>query len=156
MDAVTPPRSEIDDRRRNPERRGSSRRRTLKVGRTFWPNGDSFECNVYNISDNGAQLELQGPLPKLFDLIIDGEPSRRACAVVWRKANRVGVKFQGQYQPRPSATTPARPLRGFRYYVEECRRLADRADPSDRQILLQMAEAWIAAIRRLKQKSSVS
>jgi hypothetical protein len=152
MDTVIPPGSEIDDRRQNPERRGSSRRRTLKVGRTFWPNGDSSECDVYNISDTGAQLEPQGPLPKHFDLVVDGDLSRRPCAGVWRRANRVGVKFQGPYRPSSSMTTPARPLRGFRYYVEECRRLADRADPSDRQVLLEMAEAWIRAIRRLNRK----
>ena len=151
MDTVIPPGSEIDDRRQNPERRGSSRRRTLKAGRTFWPNGDSSECTVFNLSDSGAQLELQGPLPNLFDLVVDGDPSRRACAVVWRKANRIGVKFQGYYQSE--ASNPARQLRGFGYYAQECRRLADRADPSDRQILLEMAEAWNRAIRRLNRKS---
>jgi hypothetical protein len=150
MDTVIPPGGEIDDRRKNPDRRGSSRRRTLKFGRTFWPNGDSSECVVFNLSDTGAQLEVQGPLPKRFDLVVDGDPSRRASAVVWRKANRVGVKFQSQYQS--GSSNPDGQPRGFRYYAQECQRLADRADPSDRQILLEMAEAWNRAIRRLNRK----
>ncbi len=145
--------AEIDDRRKTADRRKSSRKRILKVGRTFWPNGDSSECIVCNLSDTGAQLELRGPVPNLFDLVVDGDSSRRPCSVVWRKANRIGVKFQEPSQAGSSVRNPARQLRGFRHYAEECRRLADRAHPSDRQILLEMAEAWIRAIRRLNRKA---
>ena len=142
MDAVIPPGDgEIDDRRENPDRRESSRKRTLKAGRTFWPNGDSSECIVCSISDSGAQLELQGPLPRLFDLVIDGDPSRRACAVVWRNASRVGVKFKEPSRSDAAAKNPTRHLRGIKHYVEECRRLAIHASPSDRETLLEMADA---------------
>lgn len=75
------------------DRRRSARRRILKGGRTFWPNGDSSECSVRNLSDEGAQLQFCGPCPSTFDLIIDGDNSRRSCAVIWRKGNRVGVQF---------------------------------------------------------------
>jgi hypothetical protein len=144
---------EIDDRRKTSDRRASSRRKLLKGGRTFWPNGDSSECIVYNLSDTGAQLELRGPAPKLFDLVIDGDPSRRACSVVWRKANRIGVKFRDLSQSRSSTKSSTMQLRGFRRYAEECRRLADRVKSSDREILLEMAEAWIRASRRLNRKA---
>src|SRR5271163_2925716 len=87
---------EIDDRRRQPDRRGSLRRKILKRGLTYWPNGDSSECTVYNLSETGAQLELRGLAPNLFDLVVEGDRWRRRCSVVWRKANRVGVQFQDQ------------------------------------------------------------
>jgi hypothetical protein len=149
MDAVIPPGGEIDDRRKNPERRGSSRRKILKGGRTFWPNGDSTECTVCNLSDTGAHLELRGPVPNLFDLAVDGDPARRACWVVWRRGNRVGVKFQEPAQSGTAAGNPTKQLRGVRHYIEECRRLAIHASPSDRETLLEMAEAWTRTMRRL-------
>jgi hypothetical protein len=88
--------AEIDDRRQNSDRRGLPRRKIIKGGRTFWPNGDSSECIVYNLSASGAHLEIRGPAPNVFDLEIDGDRSRRSCVVVWRKAKRIGVKFQGR------------------------------------------------------------
>src|SRR5579864_4632966 len=84
---------EIDDRRTTPDRRLASRRKILKFGKTFWPNGDSSECLVYNLSETGAQLEVRSPVPNVFDLLVEGDPWRRSCSVVWRKANRAGVKF---------------------------------------------------------------
>lgn len=141
---------EIDDRRQNSDRRVSLRRKILKRGLTFWPNGDSSECTVYNLSETGAQLELRGVAPNHFDLVVEGDNWRRKCSVVWRKANRVGVKFQeqslliwsGRKQPAD-----------FSRYVEDCQMLANRAAPSDRALLLEMAEAWIAVIKRLQRKS---
>jgi hypothetical protein len=140
---------EIDDRRQKPDRRISPRRKILKPGLTFWPNGDSSACIVYNLSETGAQLELRGPVPNLFDLIIEGDRWRRSCSVVWRKANRVGVKFQEQSR-RTSSTR--KQVADFRRYAEECRMLAGTAHPSNRALLLEMAEAWITVIRRLQRK----
>lgn len=141
--------SEIDDRRLNPDRRGAARRRIIKRGLTFWPNGDSSECTVYNLSETGAQIELRGVVPNLFDLVVEGDSWRRKCCVVWRKTNRVGVKFQDQSNLKSSAKNcPA----DFSRYVEECHALADRAAPADRALLLEMAEAWVAVIRRLQRK----
>jgi len=145
MSAV-PSVDDVDERRKTPDRRVSSRRRTLKSGWAFWANGDSSECVVCNLSQTGAQLELRGPVPNLFDLVIDGHVLRRPCVVIWRKAKRVGVKFQGA--SAASARTP-RQVRRLRDYAEECRRLADQASPSDREILSEMAEAWIKVMRRL-------
>jgi hypothetical protein len=147
MVAAVPSVDEVDERRKTPDRRVSSRRRTLKSGWTFWANGDSSECIVCNLSEMGAQLELRGPVPNLFDLVIDGDASRRPCVVIWRKAKRVGVKFEGA--SAVSTRTPTRQLRRLRDYAEECRRLADQAGPSDRAILSEMAEAWIKVMRRL-------
>jgi hypothetical protein len=143
---------EIVDRRKNSDRRRALRRKTLKGGQTFWPNGDSSECLVYNLSETGACLVFRGPAPRLFDLVVEGDTFRRPCCVVWRKANRVGVRFQ---QPSRSASAPGNsPKRttGIRQYAEECQLLAKRATDSDREKLLEMAEAWLSVARRLKRK----
>jgi hypothetical protein len=144
---------EIDERRTNPERRISSRRKLLRGGRTLWPNGDSSECTVYNYSETGAKLELHGCAPNAFDLAIDGESLRRSCLVVWRKANFVGVKFQVPSQLVLSIGNSMRNVSDFKKYVEECQKLAQRAAPTDRAILIEMAEAWKTAIRRLRKKA---
>ena len=140
---------EIDDRRQLPNRRKSPRKKILKGGRTYWPNGDSSECIVYNLSETGAHLELRGPAPNSFDLVVDGDGLRRSCCVVWRRANRVGVKFQEQSR-RTSSTR--KQVADLRRYAEECRMLAGTAHPSDRELLLEMAEAWTTVIRRLQRK----
>lgn len=152
MGTTTPPErtqlAEIDDRRRIPDRRGSPRRKFLKAGRTFWPNGDSSECTVYNLSEAGAQLELRGPAPNRFDLVVDGDRWRRCCTVIWRRANRVGVTFQDQ--PHLLPAKPANPLVHCRRYADECQKLAERATLPDRKLLLEMSEAWITIARRLR------
>jgi hypothetical protein len=142
---------EINDRRLTPDQRGSPRRKILKSGRTFWPNGDSSECIVYNLSDTGAHLGTRSPVPNVFDLMVDGDPWRRSCFVIWRKANRIGVKFQ---EPsRLESTVVKNTTVHFMRYVEECRTLAQQADPSHRELLLEMADAWATVVRRLRKNA---
>lgn len=141
---------QIDDRQKNPERRRWRRRKTWKNGLTFWSNGDSSECIVRNISETGAQLELRGPLPNRFDLLVEGDQSRRSCSVVWRRENRAGVRFgepppAGYHAKEPFGTIP-----DLGYYVGACSELAERALPRDRALLLEMAQAWMAVIRCLQ------
>lgn len=143
---------EIDERRQNPDRRRSSRRKILKRGLMFWPNGDSSECLVYNLSETGAQLVLRGPAPNSFDLTVEGDQWRRLCAVVWRKADRVGVKFQEPARVTKLTKSPTQQIADFKRYAVECQTLASRAAPSDRELLLEMAEAWTTAVRRLRRK----
>lgn len=141
----------IDDLRLTPDRRGLSRRKILKSGRTFWSNGDSSECIVYNLSDTGARLDTHSPVPNVFDLVIDGDSWRRSCVVIWRKENRIGVKFHApsRFDPTIAKYSPAR----FMQFVEECRTLAQRADPSQRELLLEMADAWGVVVRRLRKNA---
>jgi hypothetical protein len=143
---------EVDERRRNPERRISSRKKLFRGGRTHWPNGDSSECTVYNFSETGAKLELHGSAPNAFDLAIDGESLRRSCLVVWRKANFVGVKFQVPSQLALSIKNAMRNASDFKKYVEECQTLAQRTTPADSKVLFEMAEAWKTAIRLLRKR----
>jgi PilZ domain len=145
---------ENEDRRQNRDRRRSPRRKMLRRGLTFWPNGDSSECIVDNLSETGAQLVLRGPAPNSFDLAVDGEQWRRSCAVVWRKANRVGVEFQEQAPATNLTKSPTQQTADFRRYALECRMLATRAAPSDRELLMEMAAAWTTVVRRLRRKSA--
>jgi hypothetical protein len=141
---------EIDDRRQLSNRRKSPRKKILKGGRTYWPNGDSSECIVYNLLETGAHLELRGPAPNTFDLVVDGDGLRRSCCVVWRRANRVGMKFQET--ARTVAKSSMNRAIKLRQYVEECRTLADHVASSDPELLLEMAEEWKALARRLRGK----
>jgi hypothetical protein len=143
----------LDERRQTRDRRISPRRKVLRGGRTFWPNGDSAECTVYNFSETGAKLELLGHAPNAFDLVVDGDPLRRSCLVVWRKAAFVGVKFQNPSQLAPLIGNTTRSTSDFAKYIAQCQALAQRVTPSDSKILLEMAEAWKIAIRRLRKKA---
>jgi hypothetical protein len=141
----------IDDRRINPDRRINSdrrispRKKVLKGGRTAWQNGDSTECIVHNLSATGAHLQIRGPVPKTFNLIIDGDQLSWACCVVWRNANRVGVKFEGQCEI--AGLTPS-----FKQHAYQCRTLAERVAALDRDTLLRMADAWEALTRRFRSR----
>ena len=143
--------AEIDDRRKTSDRRGLPRRKLLKGGRTFWPNGDSSGCIVYNLSESGAHLGIRGPAPNVFDLEIDGDQCRRSCFVVWRRANRIGVKFQGSPQSVRAGGSSMKKVAG--QYAEVCRMLAKRTDRSHRETLLNMAEAWETVVQRLRKKT---
>jgi hypothetical protein len=140
---------EVDDRQKNPDRRRLPRRKTWKNARTFWSNGDSSECIVRNLSESGAQLELRGPLPNRFDLLVEGDQFRRSCSVVWRRENRAGVMFDEPPPPSGYAKEPFGNISDFRYYVSACSELAERALPKDRALLLEMAQAWMKVIRCL-------
>jgi PilZ domain len=135
----------VDDRRNTPDRRSAPRKRILWGGLAGWRNGDSTECIVHNLSDTGAHLQIRGPVPKTFNLVIDGDQISRACCVVWRSANRIGVKFEGQVEIAGLASS-------FKQHANQCRMLAAAAASVDREILLKMAETWEALVRRSQKK----
>jgi hypothetical protein len=139
----------IDDRRTNPDRRTNSdrrrspRKRVLKGGLTAWQNGDSTACIVHNLSATGAHLQVRGPVPKTFALVIDGDQVSRSCCVVWRNANRVGVKFEGEIEIAGLTSS-------FKQHAAQCRIMAKRAVALDRDNLLRMADAWEGLTRRFR------
>jgi hypothetical protein len=145
----------IDDRRANPDRRENSdrrrspRKKVLKGGRTAWQNGDSTECIVHNLSATGAHLQIRGPVPKTFNLLIDGDRVSRSCFVVWRNASRVGVKFEAQNEVAGLTTS-------FKDHASQCRTLAERVAMLDRETLLRMAEAWEAVTRRFRMRGRLA
>jgi hypothetical protein len=77
------------------ENRTSQRQRTLKGARIVLPNGNStIDCTVRNLSERGAKLQVTSiiGIPDAFQLLLPNAP-RRACQVIWRKANELGVAF---------------------------------------------------------------
>jgi hypothetical protein len=145
--------SEIDDRRKTSDRRRAARRKVFKIGRAFWPNADSSECLIYNLSETGAQLEARSLVPNKFDLLIEGDPWCRSCSVVWRRANRVGVRFQEERRISPQRKGLKAQLDEYTRFAEICQKMAERAISSDRELLLEMAEAWRTVIRQLRRKT---
>jgi|SRR5580693_1957845 hypothetical protein len=71
------------------------------------------ECTVRDITSFGARLEFRktAVLPYVFDLTFDSARTLRACHIVWRTPNEIGVSFQfrgklkaGKQPPRPIPT----------------------------------------------------
>jgi len=50
---------------------------------------------VRNLSATGAALDVPSPvgIPDKFNLIVSSDALRFSCRVVWRKAERLGVRF---------------------------------------------------------------
>jgi len=78
-----------------PEHRRSARRRTIKGGSILFGPGAAIDCIVRNISKTGAALEVESPIgiPDTFTLLVKPEVTKRNCAVIWRSAKRIGVRF---------------------------------------------------------------
>ena len=78
------------------------------------PNGGSFVwgCYVRDITSNGARLEFPSApvIPSVFNLTFDSAKTLRACHLVWRIANEVGVRL--------SATDLGAPLHSSSYQPE--------------------------------------
>jgi hypothetical protein len=63
---------------------------------TFDRGVQSFECQVLDISADGAKLvtDIDAPIGTLFRLsAVPHAVVRRRCEVVWRKGRTVGIKF---------------------------------------------------------------
>jgi hypothetical protein len=74
--------------------RDTQRQNIIKVG-TISFGGSGIDCLVRNMSDGGANLEVESQtgIPSSFELVITVEHSNHHCHVVWRKARRIGVTF---------------------------------------------------------------
>ncbi|MBV9556227.1 MAG: PilZ domain-containing protein [Pseudolabrys sp.] len=77
------------------ERRQYPRHKVLKGGMVFCDGVGSIDCVVRNLSDFGACIEFSGATrpADTFDIIIKPETHRRTCQAIWRKDNRIGVRF---------------------------------------------------------------
>jgi hypothetical protein len=76
------------------EKRTTERRRTLRAGKIVLNEGSSvIDCTVRNTSKTGAQIGVPNAVtvPEEFELRWDGNAQR--CIVIWRKPDRIGVKF---------------------------------------------------------------
>ncbi|MEO6945431.1 MAG: PilZ domain-containing protein [Nitrobacter sp.] len=77
------------------ERCSMSRQRILKAGKIEIGGGSTIDCTVRNLSKIGAALDVSSPvgIPDEFELIIPNDARRFTCRVVWRKAGRIGIRF---------------------------------------------------------------
>ena len=76
------------------EDRIAPRKRVLKGG-TIEFFGGGIDCTVRNLSESGAALSVESPvgIPGEFNLVVAADQVNRACRVVWRKENRIGIRF---------------------------------------------------------------
>ena len=74
------------------------RRRVLKAGTISFNSAAGIECTIRNLSGTGACLQVESVvgIPDSFTLVIATERSHRACRVVWRKSNRIGIEFDSR------------------------------------------------------------
>jgi len=78
------------------DNRSSFRRRTLKAGQiVFHEQSSAVDCMVRNLSENGCQVVLsnQAGVPSKFELHMPMSGERFECEVIWRKLNKIGIKF---------------------------------------------------------------
>jgi hypothetical protein len=80
-----------------PQRRRLLRRtRQHEAWITFDRGVQSFECQVLDISSDGAKVvtDVDAPIGTRFRLsAVPQAVVRRSCEVVWRKGRTIGVKF---------------------------------------------------------------
>ncbi len=76
------------------EKRRFVRHRTLKAGSLEF-GGGAIDCVVRNLSETGAAVNVESPvgIPSKITLFVAVDHVRRSCTVVWRKGNRIGVRF---------------------------------------------------------------
>ena len=68
--------------------------RTLRLGLISFGRAQT-DCTIRTISAFGAALDVRDgqKLPEEFALTVLPDGSRRRCAVVWRRENRIAVAF---------------------------------------------------------------
>jgi hypothetical protein len=82
----------------------SQRRRLLKDGRIVVRRGWSLiDCTIRDTSTGGARLSVQPvcDLPREFDLLYVAEGKLVPCELRWRRGDRVGVRFTGNFRKAP-------------------------------------------------------
>ena len=78
------------------DRRKVQRTSVLKNAKLVLNNCPSlFDCTVLNLTNAGACISLTSPIcaHDSFGLTFDHALSTRACHVIWRSENKIGVSF---------------------------------------------------------------
>ena len=87
-------------------RRKSARQAFHYSVKVIGPDAIQWDGFIVDISESGAQLEFfdtQG-IPDEFSLLVGGHGAvQRACCVVWRTRDRLGVKFVRRPERLPAA-----------------------------------------------------
>lgn len=98
------------------EHRINPRHRTLKGGKIAYANDACVvDCVIRNLSLNGANLvvPMTVGIPNHFTLVDAHGGTRHAANIVWRKGDRVGVRFSDVPEEPASPRLPRAP-RQFR------------------------------------------
>ena len=96
------------------DRRAITRTRVLRSAKIIVPRRSPvIHCTVQNITSAGACLKVANTfgVPETFDLTFEHGRTRRACRVVWRTDDKLGVAFQGEEivqegEAAPNAASP--------------------------------------------------
>lgn len=83
------------------ERRAVARTKVLRNAKIIVPaRSPVVHCTVQNITSAGARLKLANTygIPEKFELTFEHGRTRRACRVIWRTADSLGVAFDGDEQ----------------------------------------------------------
>jgi hypothetical protein len=78
------------------ERRQVQRTRVLKDAKILLKNSSALlDCTILNLTNMGSCLSLESStsIPNSFDLTLDRAISSRACRVIWRNDDKLGVSF---------------------------------------------------------------
>ncbi len=84
------------------ERRRVRRQRVLKGALlVFGSFGRIFDCQVRNLSDEGAKLTLASTLgvPEEFQLLLLTEHRIAPARAIWRTGRDIGISFTGPFTP---------------------------------------------------------
>ena len=87
----------------NQDRRNVARTRVRRNAKIIVPRRSPIiHCTVQNITDGGACLKVANTygVPETFELTFEHGRTRRACRVVWRTADEVGVAFEDAGEQR--------------------------------------------------------
>ena len=91
------------------DRRAITRTRVLRSAKIIVPRRSPvIHCTVQNITSTGACLKVANTfgVPETFDLTFEHGRTRRACRVVWRTGDMLGVAFQGEETIRETEAAP--------------------------------------------------
>ncbi|HEX3939139.1 MAG TPA: PilZ domain-containing protein [Xanthobacteraceae bacterium] len=93
------------------DRRTVTRTKVLRNAKIIVPARSSIvHCTVQNITSGGACLKLANTygMPDSFELTFEHGRTRRACRVIWRTADQLGIAFEGD-----DVATVEEPRAGF-------------------------------------------
>jgi hypothetical protein len=86
-----------EDEDKKKERRALKRTRVQRSAKIIVPRRSPvIHCTVQNLTGAGACLKLANTfgLPETFDLTFEHGRTRRACRVIWRTNDKLGVAFE--------------------------------------------------------------
>jgi hypothetical protein len=105
------------------------RKRALLAARIVFNNGSStVDCQLRNISENGARLALFGAatLPEEFELRLPEQGYTRRVRVVWQRGTDIGVRYLDVFRKTDNRSAEAALCAEVRELKAEVARLQAR------------------------------